>query len=60
MIALKPCGPVIDAEAAERARERLSASASEAGWGATLDAAWPALAPVFAAWRRGPRRDGMR
>jgi len=46
---LAPCGPVVDAEAAERARERLSGSAAEAGWGATLEAVWPALAPVFAA-----------
>ena len=46
---LKPCGPVVDAEAEARARERLSTSAAEAGWSDTLDAAWPALAPVFAA-----------
>jgi glutamate-ammonia-ligase adenylyltransferase len=39
---LRPCGPVIDAAAAKRARERL-------GDDAVLDAAWPALAPVFAA-----------
>ena len=37
---LKPCGPVIDAKAAERAREHLPPSAMEA---------WEALAPVFAA-----------
>ncbi len=37
---LKPCGPIVDAAAAERAREALG---GEAG------AAWPALAPVFAA-----------
>lgn len=49
MIALTPCGPVVDAEAAERARERLSEAAEAGGWSATLDAAWPALAPVFAA-----------
>ncbi|MBU2398138.1 MAG: bifunctional [glutamine synthetase] adenylyltransferase/[glutamine synthetase]-adenylyl-L-tyrosine phosphorylase [Alphaproteobacteria bacterium] len=46
---LQPCGPAIDADAAERARERLSEAASEAGWRGTLDAAWSALAPVFAA-----------
>ena len=39
---LHPCGPVIDAGAAERTRERLGASTA-------VDAAWPALAPVFAA-----------
>ncbi|WP_174300760.1 bifunctional [glutamine synthetase] adenylyltransferase/[glutamine synthetase]-adenylyl-L-tyrosine phosphorylase [Caulobacter sp. S45] len=39
---LRPCGPVIDAGAAERTRERL-------GSGVALEAAWPALAPVFAA-----------
>eukprot|EP01035_Chromulina_nebulosa_P040254 gene40254-54436_t len=46
---LAACGPVIDAEAAGRAHERLSASVAEGGLGATLDAVWPALAPVFAA-----------
>ncbi|HUH24434.1 MAG TPA: glutamine-synthetase adenylyltransferase, partial [Brevundimonas sp.] len=46
---LRPCGPVIDAAAAERARERLMEAAVEGGWSPTLDAAWPALAPVFAA-----------
>ena len=39
---LKPCGPVVDAAAAERARETLAGRAR-------IDAAWPALAPVFAA-----------
>lgn len=47
--ALTPCGPVVDPEAAARARERLAEAASDAGWLRTLDAAWPALAPVFAA-----------
>ncbi len=47
--ALTPCGPVLDAEAAGRAHERLAEAAAEAGWLDTLDAAWPALAPVFAA-----------
>jgi len=46
---LKPCGPVVDPEAADRARERLAEAAADAGWLQTLDAAWPALAPVFAA-----------
>ena len=46
---LAPCGPVIDAEAADRIHERTSEAASEGGWRATLDAAWPALAPAFAA-----------
>ena len=39
---LRACGPVVDAAAAERARERLGPSA-------IIDAAWPALEPVFAA-----------
>jgi glutamate-ammonia-ligase adenylyltransferase len=39
---IRPCGPVVDAAAAERARERLGASE-------IIDAAWPALQPVFAA-----------
>ncbi|OYX59105.1 MAG: bifunctional glutamine synthetase adenylyltransferase/deadenyltransferase [Brevundimonas subvibrioides] len=46
---LKPCGPVVDGEAAERARERLYSSASEGGRGDCLDSVWPALAPVFSA-----------
>ena len=46
---LAPCGPVIDAEAAARAHERLTAAATEGGWTGALEAAWPALAPVFAA-----------
>ena len=46
---LRPCGPVVGGEAADRARERLAEAASEAGWSGTLEAAWPALAPVFAA-----------
>ncbi len=39
---LHPCGPVTDADAAQRTRERLGASTG-------IDVAWPALAPVFAA-----------
>ena len=46
---LKPCGPIVDGEAAERARERLYRSASESDWGDFLDSVWPALAPVFSA-----------
>ena len=46
---LKPCGPVRDAEAAGRIHERLVEAADEHGWRATLDAAWGALEPVFAA-----------
>ena len=46
---LKPCGPVIDDQAATRAHERLAEAAGQGGWSATLAAAWPALAPVFAA-----------
>ncbi|MDO9586396.1 MAG: bifunctional [glutamine synthetase] adenylyltransferase/[glutamine synthetase]-adenylyl-L-tyrosine phosphorylase [Brevundimonas sp.] len=46
---LAPCGPIVDAVAADRARERLSVSAREGGWTDELDAAWPALAPAFAA-----------
>ncbi|WP_332677975.1 bifunctional [glutamine synthetase] adenylyltransferase/[glutamine synthetase]-adenylyl-L-tyrosine phosphorylase [Brevundimonas sp.] len=45
----EPCGPVIDAAAAERARERLDEAAREGGWTSSLETAWPALAPVFAA-----------
>jgi glutamate-ammonia-ligase adenylyltransferase len=60
---LKPCGPVFDAAAAERALEIVGDAADAAGWRATLDAAWPALAPVFGASpylaslvRRSPER----
>jgi glutamate-ammonia-ligase adenylyltransferase len=42
---LKPCGPVVDAKAAERTREIIA----ESLWNDRLAAAWPALAPVFAA-----------
>ncbi|MBU1324777.1 MAG: bifunctional [glutamine synthetase] adenylyltransferase/[glutamine synthetase]-adenylyl-L-tyrosine phosphorylase [Alphaproteobacteria bacterium] len=49
MTPLRPCGPVVDAGAAERAHQRLAEAATAHGWSATLDAAWPALAPVFAA-----------
>ncbi len=43
---LTPCGPVIDAKAAERTREILTEKLADAP---TLGAAWPALAPVFGA-----------
>ena len=43
--ALRRCGPVIDATAAERAREIIA----ETSWSPELAAAWPALAPVFGA-----------
>ena len=46
---LKPCGPVRDAEAAGRIHERLVEAADEGGWRVTLDGAWGALEPVFAA-----------
>ncbi len=62
---IKPCGPVVDAAAAKRAHGALAEAATEGGWAATLEAAWPALAPVFAASpylaglaRRSP--DGLR
>jgi glutamate-ammonia-ligase adenylyltransferase len=60
---LKPCGPVLDAAAAERAREILTDAAQAEGWTGTLEGAWPALEPVFAAspylaglTRRSPER----
>jgi len=46
---LAPCGPVVDVEAAARARERLVEAARDGGWDDRLEAAWPALAPAFAA-----------
>lgn len=60
---LRPCGPVVDPLAAERARAPLAEAAAGDGWTALLDAAWPALAPAFAASpylaglaRRSPER----
>ena len=46
---LRPCGPIVDVRAAEHAREALAEAAQAGGWLKTLDEAWPALAPVFAA-----------
>jgi glutamate-ammonia-ligase adenylyltransferase len=43
---LTPCGPVIDAKAAERAREIL---ADRIGQAEAFQVAWPSLAPVFGA-----------
>jgi glutamate-ammonia-ligase adenylyltransferase len=45
---LTPCGPVIDAKAAERVREMV-APRLESEDLAVLERAWPALAPAFAA-----------
>lgn len=42
---LRPCGPVLDAKAAERLRGVVA----ETVWTPELEQAWPALAPVFAA-----------
>ena len=42
---LKPCGPVVEAKAAERLRVALA----ERRWTPRLEQAWPALAPIFAA-----------
>jgi glutamate-ammonia-ligase adenylyltransferase len=47
--ALAPCGPAIDAAAADRAYDRLSKAADINDWRERLDASWPALKPVFAA-----------
>lgn len=46
---LRPCGPVLDRAAAERALSVLAAHAREHGWSAALEAAREALAPVFGA-----------
>ena len=46
---LKPCGPVVDKRAAERARRDLAEPAAGDGWSGLLDQAWPALAPAFSA-----------
>jgi len=58
---LTPCGPIIDPKAAERAHEAIAKRVGEAF--AVVDAAWPALAPVFAAspyLTSLARRDGAR
>ena len=58
---LTPCGPVVDPKAAERAYEAIGKKVGEAV--PLIDAAWPALAPVFAAspYLAGlARRDGKR
>lgn len=58
---LAACGPVLDAKAAERAHEAIAKRVGEAMPG--IEAAWPALAPVFAAspYLAGlARRDGQR
>lgn len=44
---LTPCGPVLDARAAQAQRERLADGLGDR-W-PVVEAAWPALAPVFAA-----------
>src|SRR5262249_42796259 len=46
---LRPCGPIVDVRAAERAREALAQAAKEGGWIKALDEAWPAVEPVPAA-----------
>ncbi len=46
---IAPCGPVVDNAAAVRAHERLGELAVRDGWSDRLEAAWPALAPVFSA-----------
>ncbi len=49
MTIFSACGPVVDPFAAEHAHTRLAEVADAGRWCADLDAAWPALAPVFAA-----------
>ncbi|WP_184717211.1 bifunctional [glutamine synthetase] adenylyltransferase/[glutamine synthetase]-adenylyl-L-tyrosine phosphorylase [Caulobacter sp.] len=59
---LIPCGPILDAKAAERAHEMIAKRATDEAM-AVVDAAWPALAPVFGAspYLAGlARRDGQR
>ena len=60
---LAPCGPVLDAAAAERLREVLAKAALKDGWADLLETAWPGLAPIAAAspylaglMRRPPER----
>jgi len=44
---LAPCGPIVDSKAAERAHEAILRRVGDAS--ANIEAAWPSLAPVFAA-----------
>ena len=60
---LTPCGPILDAPAAERVFEALTKASAKDGWSALLDKAWPGLAPIAAAspylaglMRRSPDR----
>ena len=46
---IRPCGPVIDARAAERTHDHLAAAAEKGRWLDRLEPAWPALAPALAA-----------
>ncbi|MFN3879513.1 MAG: bifunctional [glutamine synthetase] adenylyltransferase/[glutamine synthetase]-adenylyl-L-tyrosine phosphorylase [Brevundimonas sp.] len=46
---IKPAGPVANTAAADRLLESLIEAADADGWRDTLDAAWPALAPVAGA-----------
>ncbi len=46
---LRPCGPIVDRDAADRLREVLVQAAAADGWANLLEDAWLALAPVFAA-----------
>ena len=45
----EPCGPIVDPAAAGRIHGLLAEAAREGGWEGALEAAWPALAPVFSA-----------
>ena len=47
--AIRPCGPIADEKAAERARNVLEEAAARDSWTTQLERAWPALAPVFGA-----------
>lgn len=46
---LRPCGPVVDAAAAERLFEVLSKAAERDGWSARLKQVWPSLEPIAGA-----------
>jgi glutamate-ammonia-ligase adenylyltransferase len=46
---LRPCGPLVDAAAAERLFEVLSKAAERDGWSARLKQVWPSLEPIAGA-----------
>lgn len=47
--ALRPCGPTLDAEVADRVKAVVDQAADAGGWRPLLEAVWPALSPISSA-----------